>query len=63
MEESKNNAIEKVENAISGENEKRNDETSSVDKKSESLSSLREQRRIEKAKASALRFRERTRLK
>ena len=63
MEESKNNAIEKVENAISGENEKRNDETSSVDKKGESLSSLREQRRIEKAKASALRFRERTRLK
>ncbi len=62
MEEKKNNAVEKVENAISGENSPQEDNSSRPDEK-ESLSALREKRRIEKDKLSALKFRERVRLK
>ena len=62
MEEKKNNAVEKVENAISGENSPKEDYSTRPDKK-ESLSALREKRRIEKDKLSALKFRERVRLK
>ncbi len=62
MEEKKNNAVEKVENAISGENSPREDSSSQPNEK-ESLSTLREKRRIEKDKLSALKFREKVRLK
>lgn len=62
MEEKKNNAVEKVENAISGENSPKEDYSTRPDKK-ESLSALREKRRTEKDKLSALKFRERVRLK
>ena len=62
MEEKKNNAVEKVENAISGENSPKKNYSSQPNEK-ETLSTLREKRRIEKDKLSALKFREKVRLK
>ena len=62
MEEKINNAVEKVENAISGENSPKKNYSSQPNEK-ETLSTLREKRRIEKDKLSALKFREKVRLK
>lgn len=63
MEEKKNNAVEKVENAIKYSNgngyPQENNEKKDIDR----LSTLREQRKIEKAKTSAIKLREKSRIK
>ncbi len=66
MEEKKNNAVEKVENAIdyAGEdNFNGKDENKADIRNGENLFALREQRKIERQKASSLRYREKTRIK
>ncbi len=63
MIEKKNNAVEKVENAINYSGGDAYPEKEEKKRKEESLLALREQRRIEKAKTSAIRFKERARIK
>ncbi len=63
MEEKKNNAVEKVENAIKYSNGNGYPQKSTERKDTESLYTLREQRKIEQAKTSAIKLREKSRLK
>lgn len=61
MEEIKNNAVEKVENVINNKQVSVN--STPKETKAENVATLREQRKIEKAKAYAIRLRERARIK
>ena len=61
MEEYKNNAVEKVENAI--ENKENQKKSMISQSKTDSVEALRERHRIEKAKAYALRLREKSKIK
>ncbi len=62
MEEKKNNAVEKVENAIdNNQTTMDNQTTETITSSNENVLALRERRKIERAKLSAIRLREKTR--
>ena len=61
MEEFNNNAVEKVENAVNNSDSTKN--TTKTHDNRDSLEVLRERRRIEKAKAYAIRLREKSKIK